>query len=73
MGGGTVFSKLTPPNGGVIDSNGELRTWAAVTGSVTYGGLPSGNPLPLTGLTSAAGTGADLFSSTIQCGKPQLR
>ena len=71
MGGGSVFSKLTAPNDGVIDSNGEVRSWAApVPGSVTYGGLPAGNPAPLTGLTSVAATGADLFSSTIQWENP---
>ena len=27
MGGGSVFSKLTTPSDGVIDTNGELRSW----------------------------------------------
>ena len=63
MGGGSVFSKLALPKDGVIDPNGEVRSWAApVAGSVAYAGLPSGaavNP-----------SGADLFSSTIAWDNP---
>src|SRR5687767_1628024 len=55
MLGGTVYSKLTAPNQGVIDSNGEVRSWAApVAGSVAYAGLPGGNAGPV---TAAAPTG----------------
>ncbi|MEP6608631.1 MAG: PilC/PilY family type IV pilus protein, partial [Burkholderiaceae bacterium] len=62
MGGGTVFSKLSLPNSGVIDANGEVRSWAApVAGSVAYAGLPSSTGAP---------TGADLFSSTIAWDNP---
>ena len=57
MGGGTVFSKLTVPRSGVIDANGEVRSWTLPSaGSVTYGGLPS---------STAAPTGSDLFSNTM--------
>ncbi len=65
MGGGSVFSKLTVPNTGVIDANGEVRSWAApVTGSVAYAGLPS---------STAAPTGADLFTSTIAWDNPNCQ
>ena len=63
MGGGTVFSKLTAPRAGVIDGNGETRSWAgAFPGSVTYNGIP-GNP-------ALAGVELDLFTSTIQFDNP---
>lgn len=64
MGGGAVFNKLvlSPPYEGVIDANGEVRSWAApVAGSVAYAGLPS---------STAAPTGADLFNSTIVWDNP---
>ncbi len=63
MGGGTVFSKLTLPRAGVIDGNGEQRSWAApVAGSVTYVGIP--------GMPALAGVELDLFTSTIVFDNP---
>lgn len=63
MGGGTVFSKLALPRAGVIDGNGETRSWAApVAGSVTYNGLP--------GMPALAGVELDLFTSTIVFDNP---
>ncbi len=62
MGGGSVFSKLTTPNSGVIDANGEnVPGLAPVAGSVAYAGLPS---------STAAPTGVDLFNSTIAWDNP---
>ena len=63
MGGGTVFSKLALPRAGVIDGNGETRSWAApVAGSVVYTGIP--------GMPALAGVELDLFNSTIVFDNP---
>jgi hypothetical protein len=63
MGGGTVFSKLALPRAGVIDGNGETRSWAApVAGSVAYTGIP--------GMPVLAGVELDLFNSTIVFDNP---
>jgi type IV pilus assembly protein PilY1 len=63
MGGGTVFSKLALPRAGVIDGNGETRSWAApVAGSVAYTGIP--------GMPALAGVELDLFNSTIVFDNP---
>ncbi len=62
MSGVSVFSKLSLPNTGVIDTDGEVRSWASpVAGSVAYAGLPSSTGAP---------TGADLFTSTIAWDNP---
>ena len=72
--GVSVFSKLTAPRAGVIDSNGEAaHLGGAGCGLGDLCRFASGNPAPLTGVSSAAATGADLFSLDDPVGQPQLR
>jgi type IV pilus assembly protein PilY1 len=65
MGGGAVFNKLVLsaplPYEGVIDANGEVRSWGPVPGSVAYAGLPSSTNAP---------SGSDLFSNTMVWDNP---
>ena len=66
MGGGTVFSKLALPRAGVIDGNGETRSWAApVAGSVSYTGIP--------GHASLAGRRIGFIQLDDSVRQPQLR